>query len=166
MSSFHWKNNKCSPHSPIPLSAAGSFARRSNPGPPAPASTRQHIACGRALPAPAPCATHTSAQPPCRELHLRRKALKKAAKEEHTQVNDYLQLLHGECYTRGGWSTFHRPSTACGQKKPTTAMVFLLPQDGVNAVYLVIRMLFLAFFTLAELVFMAPLLLSCWGSWL
>lgn len=51
-------------------------------------------------------------------------------------------------------------------EKPITAVVFLLPQDGVNAVYLVIRMLFLAFFPLAELVFTAPLLLSCWGSWL
>lgn len=44
----------------------------------------------------------------------------------------------------------------------------LLPQDGVNAVYLVIRMLFLAFFFF----FFSPwlslfsVLLSCWGSWL
>ena len=101
---------------------------------------------------------HTSVQPPLQELHLRRKALKKAPKEEHTEVNDYLQLLRGERYTRGGWSAFHRPSTACGQNKPITAVVFLLPQDGVNAVYLVIRMLFLAFFPLAELVFMVLLL--------
>lgn len=37
----------------------------------------------------------------------------------------------------------------------------LLPQDGVNAVYLVIRMLFLAFFfPLAELVFSAAVLLG------
>lgn len=105
-------------------------------------------------------------QPPLQELHLRRKALKKAAKEQQTQVNDYLQLLHGKCYTRGGWSAFHRPSTACGQEKPITAVMFLLPQDGVNTVYLVIRILFLAFFPLVELVFTAPLLLSCWGSWL
>lgn len=51
-------------------------------------------------------------------------------------------------------------------EKPIAAIAFLLPQDGVNAVYLVIRMLFLAFFPLAEFVFTAPLLLSCWGSWL
>lgn len=63
-------------------------------------------------------------------------------------------------------------SSACPglwAEKSITAVLFLLPQDRVNAVYLVIRMLFLAFFfffPLAELVFTAPLLLSCWGSWL
>lgn len=43
-------------------------------------------------------------------------------------------------------------------EKPITAVMFLLPQDGVNTVYLVIRMLFLDFFffLLAELVFSLP----------
>lgn len=31
-------------------------------------------------------------------------------------------------------------------EKPITAVMFLLPQDGVNTVYLVIRMLFLDYF--------------------
>lgn len=71
---------------------------------------------------------HTSVQLPLQELHLRRKALKKAAKEEHTEVNDYLQLLCGERYTRGGWSAFHRPSTACGQKSLLLPLRFYSPK--------------------------------------